>query len=67
MQNKCPYMSTRTVAPVCPSVPAGSAPTPPVVLTLLGWCIRTAGPVTIAGGVPLGAALTCCGGCVREC
>lgn len=60
--------SIHTMAPACPRVPVGSALAPPMVLMLLGWCIRTAGPVTIAGGVPLGAVLTpCCGGCVRDC
>lgn len=58
----------RTMAPACPRVPVGSALAPPMVLTLLGWCIRTADPVTIAGGVPPGAVLTpCCRGCIRDC
>lgn len=56
MRCKRPRASTRTVAPACPG-----APTPPPVLTLLGWCARTAGPVTMAGALP------CCGGCVRDC
>lgn len=56
------------MAPACPTDPVGSALAPPTVLTLLGWWIRTAGPVTIAGGVPPGADLTpWCGGCVRDC
>lgn len=57
-----------TMAAVCPTVPACSAQAPAVLLTLLGWRIRTAGPATMAGGTLPGAGLTpCCGGCVRDC
>lgn len=57
-----------TIAAVCPIVPACSALAPAVLLTLLGWRIRTAGPATMAGGTPPGAGLTpCCGGWVRDC
>lgn len=56
------------MAAVCPSVPAGSAVALTVVLILLGCRMRTAGPVTMAGGVPQAAGLTpCCRGWVREC
>lgn len=57
-----------TIAAVCPMVPACSALAPAVLLTLLGWRMRTAGPATMAGGTPPGAGLTpCCGGWVRDC
>lgn len=60
--------SIHTMAAACPSVPAGSALAPVVVLMLLGWRMQTAGPATMAGGVPLGTGLTpCCGGWVRDC
>lgn len=55
----------RTMAAACPSVPALA---PVVMLTLFGWRMWTAGPATMAGGVPPGAGLTpCCGGWVRDC
>lgn len=62
------FCSVRTMAAACPMVPAGSTLAPAVVLTLLGCRMRTAGPATMAGGVPPAAGLTpCCRGWVRDC